>query len=551
MATIICTECGTRNGADLTNCRRCRADLSLQQPVAHTQQLVDSTEIVLAKRWRLGDQVGEAGLYHGIEIKSGKPVLIRRLGRHASRDRSVRAQFLNEAKVIAELDHPNFVKIIEILEDSETPAIVMSPPEGVSLSYWMDEGVRIPIWIASEIAKKVLAALDLLHARGVTHRNLRPDNVFIGRDREGLLQVTLTDFAFAHSLREPADQPVSTGTLIGMKVSETATAIVPTPYMSPELLIDKSDFRSDIYAAGALLFAILTGEAPIADGVTDEDQIAESIRNEEPTMARLLRPEIPRELEEVVGQMMAKRPDDRFFDTGQASAALESLELGSMCPVQGGPFPRGAHPNDNAARPEEKPFQEIILDGFFIDRFPVTVADYKKFLDATGESPSEEWSRFNLVDEQPVTFVDWFEAQRYAEWAGKRLPTEAEWEKAARGTDGRVFPWGDLPPTKAHAHNASKVGVRSVRESIAGDSPYGVSDLSGNVFEWVSDWYGKNYYEHAPPRDPVGPEHGSKRVLRGGSFVHDAKALRCSSRGRYKPDEKRANHGFRCAWSLE
>lgn len=200
-----------------------------------------------------------------------------------------------------------------------------------------------------------------------------------------------------------------------------------------------------------------------------------------------------------------------------------------------------------AGNRDERPAHQLELEGFYLDVCPVTNAQYAAFVAATGYQP-RQWKSPQGGRELAAVNLSWEEARLYAEWAGKRLPTEAEWEKAARGPDGRTYPWGNT----FDARRASVLGndynrVSPVGQFTAGASPYGALDMAGNVWEWVADWYGADYYGRSPGHHPHGPEQGEHRVLRGGAWICHPRYLRCSQREHQPPSHCSRFVGFRCA----
>jgi len=222
----------------------------------------------------------------------------------------------------------------------------------------------------------------------------------------------------------------------------------------------------------------------------------------------------------------------------------------------------------------EKPQRKVYLDGYWIYRHPVTVAQYRKFCEATGrdmpEAPSWGWK-----DNHPMVMVNWQDATDYAKWAEVSLPTEAQWEKAARGTDGRKYPWGNEWDASKCANSGMGVYPTAVVEKKlestqpvgsypAGASPYGCMDMAGNVCQWCADWYDPKYYKKAPARNPTGPSKPVKfellpglmpgwtvdggRVLRGDSWdIGNYGSFRCANRSRSVPSNRFDYCGFRCA----
>jgi formylglycine-generating enzyme required for sulfatase activity len=234
---------------------------------------------------------------------------------------------------------------------------------------------------------------------------------------------------------------------------------------------------------------------------------------------------------------------------------------------------------DPEQKAHESPELEPDLSAFEIMRTPVTVSQFARFVEAGGYEARQHWSvegwalrsegnltcpRFASAEEQgewaayrtpsrPVVGVSWFEAEAYARWSGARLPTEAEWEKAARGAQGFVYPWGDeWEEDRAGNRGAGPRKTLPVGVFPLGESPYGALDMVGSVWQWCADWYAPDAYEHAERRDPAGPLAGSppaRRVVRGGAWNTLPFSLRCANRNSYPPTARFSNIGFRCARS--
>ncbi len=216
---------------------------------------------------------------------------------------------------------------------------------------------------------------------------------------------------------------------------------------------------------------------------------------------------------------------------------------------------------------DERPERNVFLDTYWIDRYEVTNEKYLEFALATGHRPALDdscesetckegnlWDGYsfpNKIKNQPVIQVSWYDADSYCRWRDKRLPTEAEWEKAARGTEGFLYPWGNSPPTPAHTNYNRKwkgyATLSDVGKHPPGISIYGVYDMTGNVWEWVADWYDLTYYPRARKKNPKGPKEGQNKLVRGGSWVNNDDVLHSAFRRWSRPEVRFNDTGFRCA----
>ncbi len=549
---VFCPGCGARAGAaahDVT----ATAATAPGDPLP-PMRLAPGT---LLGTYEIEGIIGEGGMgvvYRARDRALSRAVALKCLHANLTGDADIRRRFAREARLLREFSHPGVVAVHDFVEVEHLLAIVMElvegPTLGQQLARWRG---RMPIEEVADLFGDVLATMQDAHARGIVHRDLKPDNVLLARAR-GRLQPKIVDFGIAKVLE-------------GTTYTVTGALLGTCRYMAPEQIARAlaADHRADIYSLGVVLYELCTGRGPFEADSHFALMMANASQIPDPPSR--FRADLPPELDRLVLDALAKDPAARPQSCAAFRARLEAIvparpqrpttppaplpavladATGEMVLVPAGPFRMG---------PERR---EVDLDAFYIDRTPVTNAQFRRFVDATGYKPSDGSPRFLLhlrgrtpsaLDHHPVVHVSWRDAQAYAVWAGKRLPTEAEWEKAARGTDGRRYPWGNHEPGAEHANFGGKGrGTTPVEQYPRGASPYGVLDLAGNTWEWCQDVDDPAFYADGPTVNPVSPRRSDRpaHVMRGGCWLYGATSMRTTSRTSFEPHYRFALGGFRC-----
>ena len=517
---------------------------------------------------RLGEGgMGEVWLARNVHL--GMPAAIKFLNSDFAGKSEIEQRFLNEGRRQGALSHPNIIKVYGFEYVEGRSFLILQYVDGESLDFVLRRTGRLGTAEALRIGICVLNALDFAHGQDIVHRDIKPSNILL--DKHGF--VYLGDFGIVLAVNE-------------RRITRTGTSMGTALYMSPEQIRKPGsvDRRSDIYSFGCVLYEMLAGEPPFNPPGTGEEDSDFAIKmahvQEPPPSMRLHNPSVSAEIEAVATRCLAKNPDERYATCREVrealSAAMVSRSFAERPAVVDRPPPRthtvveipaivtrpaagavrvnpkdgltyvwippgvflmGCSPGDDECADDERPSHEVtITKGFWMGQAPVTQEAYER---VTGRNTS----RFK-GPQRPVENVAWQDAQTYCQVVGVRLPTEAEWEYAARA--GSASPsYGALDSVAWYGGNSGSK-THGVGQKLA--NAYGLRDTLGNVWEWTADWYAGSYYESSPPVDPRGPPSGKYRVLRGGSWDDGPALLRVSGRGRSGPDNRFNVIGFRCVW---
>jgi serine/threonine protein kinase len=508
-------------------------------------------------RYTIDGVIGEGGMgvvYRGTDAQRDRVVAIKALHASLMGDTEIRRRFTREAQLMLGWNHRHVARVHDFIEHTDLLAFVMEYVDGPTLEDHAQRwGGKLPYDEIRAIFAGVLSAMEEAHSVGIVHRDLKPHNILLRMDETGV-HAKIVDFGIAKILE-------------GTTYTMTGAMLGTCRYMSPEQVQSPQDVdhRSDIYSLGVTLYRCITGRCPF-EGNNHFALMMAHVEQQPPPPSDY-RPHVPAELEAITLRALAKQRDDRPQSCAELRTAIDHA-LADIAPTREGELPPRLVEDDGneMVLVPTGPFQmgahrrTVLLDRYYIAREPVTNRQYQHFLDATGYAP-DDGARFlahfrngrcptELLD-HPVTFVSWFDARAYCRWAARRLPSEAEWEKAARGTEGQKYPWGRDEPTPEHAHYgyARAGGTAAITSYPKNVSPFGIHGMAGNVFEWCEDVDDVAFYLHGPDRNPRHTVQPGKApcVIRGGSWRYDASSLRTFARASFPPTFRLDTVGFRVA----
>ena len=503
----------------------------------------------LNNRYIISEELGKGGMgvvYKAVDTKLKDDVValkVLNILKNEKKENIERVnRFMNEVLSSRKLTHPNIISIYEF-EDNNPPYFTMKFIEGITLKKWMQINKTRKLIDILNILKQICSGLSFAHKNNIFHRDIKPGNIMITDKNE----VYIIDFGIAKLVGEIGDLTVE-----GKGGTER--------YMAPEQYdVSKTvDHRCDIYALGIVTFEMLTDQHPKLAKASELNQI--------------LNPSVDNVLKKALENDFLDRYSDidTFFNEFNKAININDLNnetlykiedvqkpsydpeiVKNMTKVPSGNFWMGSSKKEKFSD-SEKPRHLVYLDEYYIDIFTVTNLQYRKFIKETNHPEPAYWSniKFNQ-DYQPVVGVSWYDAVEYAKWMNKRLPTEAEWENAAKGDTEWIYPWGSKFSIECANLECMLNKTSNVNQYINGRSPYGCFNMVGNVWEWCFDFYDDNYYSYCINNNPTGPEKGELKVVRGGAWDSLAQTNATTTyRKAIKPETKSSKVGFRLVVSF-
>jgi len=504
--------------------------------------------------WRLIGSGGVADVYKVTDTELGVSLAIKILKQIHREDRRYIDSLRSEVLISRKLRHPNICPIHDLYEGPKGIGIVMDLIEGQDLKAWMaaHRGRLLEtIQPRLTVLRKVTEALAVAHSQ-ISHRDLKPANIFIKNN--DISSPIIMDFGLSANTGAADTHGLSGG---------TPKYMAPEQFTSPEAV----DSRADLFALGILAYELLTdGEIPPCSLVdcartgalpqfSPEDILPPS------TFCAAL----PNDLDRLILQMIDHDPGKRPQSAGEVKAVLDQVRLRDPFALKRSksvketvtiPVPTGAYPvgeRSASARASDQPQRRIRLSAYRIAATPVTNGEYRVFVKSTGYRAPALLNHQRLgQDWLPVVMVGWDDACAFAQWAGGRLPTECEWEAAARAGDAKSrYPWGEEPPLNTQA-NIDGVcnGPTPVGSYPSGANAWGMMDACGNVWEWCADPWDEHLLKNigTDALNPVAQAATEYRAIRGGSYDSLAVSGACSFRHRAARSVTRADLGFRLAF---